>query len=87
MTEWNTPGATRAPSAAASTPRGDDTSVRSARLKRHFPANGKPLVDAGPSVLERLASRRGREFGAVNREPEAVAGHRIDEAGGVAGEQ
>ena len=44
-------------------------------------------MHATPAVFERLQSRGGRQFSAVGREAQAVAGHRIDESRGVAGEQ
>ena len=44
-------------------------------------------MNARPAVVEHLQRRRGNELAAADREAQAVAGHRIDEAGGVAGEQ
>ena len=47
----------------------------------------EPIVDAGPAVRERAKRGLRGEFAAADGEAQAVAGHRIDEAGGVAGEQ
>ena len=44
-------------------------------------------MDAGPAVRERVERGRGGQLAAAHREAQAVAGHRIDEAGGVAGQQ
>ena len=48
---------------------------------------GQARVDAAPAVCERVERGRRGQLAAVNREAQAVAGHRIDEAGRVAGEQ
>ena len=71
----------------------DDRGARSTRLNRHFRRErartgvGERCVDTGPAVFERSKGSESGQFAAANREPQAVAGHRIDEAGGVAGEQ
>ncbi len=44
-------------------------------------------MDARPAVRERVEGGGGGELAAADREAQSVAGHRIDEAGGVAGEQ
>ncbi len=88
-------GATVAATAAPLTPRGDATSNRSARLNRHFAAeSGLSLrreiqmraIDRRAARQDVEGDRRG-QLGAREREVQAVAGHRIDEPGRVAGEQ
>ena len=93
MTARRTPGASRAANAAASMPRGEATSARSARLKRHFPANSRRRSAASrawtpvhPCSSACSAAVR-RQLAAADREAQAVAGHRIDEPRRVAGEQ
>ena len=87
------PGATRALIAITLTRRGVPTSRRSRRLTPYFApkararALGEPGGRVDPGILERGERRVGGELGAAHREAQAVAGHRIDEAGGVAGEQ
>ncbi len=83
----------RAPIAAASTANGEATSARSPRLNRHLPPNARrrsaarsAWTPAHPRASACNAGR-GRQFSAVNREAQSVAGHRIDEAGRVAREQ
>ena len=51
------------------------------------PTLGQAVVNAGPSVLERLERRGGGQFSAAYGEPQAVTRHRIDEAGRIPREQ
>ncbi len=87
------PGATRAPAAAASTAPGEATSARSSAVEPPLGGElaasplGERRVDAGPAVLERREGGFGGQFAAAHGEAEPVAGHRIDEAGGVARDQ
>ena len=87
------PGATRALIAITLTRRGVPTSRRSRRLTPYFVPKARARASASraaasmPAILERGERRVGGELGAAHREAQAVAGHRIDEAGGVAGEQ
>src|SRR5262249_43798571 len=48
---------------------------------------GERGVHAGPAVRQRMERRFGGQVAAPGRDPQAVGGHRIDEAGGVAGEE
>jgi len=72
------PGESRAAAAAERTARGEATSARSARLKRHFAANSrrraarKARMDATPAVLERVERGQSRELAAAHREAQAV---------------
>ena len=82
--------------AAADAAHGDATSARSARLNRHFARNARraPARELRVRAIDRRLrpsstssrDRRG-QLGARQREAQAVAGHRIDEAGRVAGQQ
>ena len=87
------PGATRALIAITLTRRGVPTSRRSRRLTPYFVPKARARASASrrgrvdPGILERGERRVGGELGAAHREAQAVAGHRIDEAGGVAGEE
>src|SRR5207248_749411 len=57
------------------------------RIELARAARGVTRVERRPAVLERFERGGRRELTAANREAQAVAGHRIDEARGVAGEQ
>ncbi len=87
------PGAMRAPAAAARTPAGDATSERSARLKRHFDANSRRLAAASRACTpvhpcaSASSAAAAASSAAADGKAQSVAGHRIDESGGVAREQ
>ena len=51
------------------------------------PIAGEPRMDTGPSVFERLQRRRRGKLAALDREAQTIAGHRIDESGGVTCEE
>ena len=87
-------GARRAPQRCAARRRAGEADQRAQRaveppLRRELARRRarQPLRARRPAVLERLERRLGGELAAAHREPQAVAGHRIDEAGRVAGEQ
>ncbi len=88
------PGAMRAPAAAARTSarRRDQRAERAveAPLRRRTrdgaPAPGGPARRTSRARAPRSAATRG-QLAAADGEAQAVAGHRIDEAAGVAGEQ
>ena len=44
-------------------------------------------MNTAPAVREGVNRRARRQLSSGNGEPQAVAGHRIDEAGGIAGQQ
>ena len=93
MTRRSAAGTTRAPMAATSTARGEATRARSARLKRHFWLNSarraarRSWTPVQPCSSGTAARPRRRSSPPRIGEAQAVAGHRIDEARGIAGEQ
>ena len=87
------PGAHSAPCEATRIASGEPASARSARLKRHFDANSRRRRRAsstwasGSAVFEGGERRLRGQFPAAEREAQPVAGHRIDEPGGITGEE
>ena len=79
--------------AAQDTARGDATSPRKARFIRHFDRNASCRARASAAGASRTCPSsscdrdRGGELGATQREVQAVAGHRVDESGGIARQQ
>src|SRR5881227_3474117 len=55
--------------------------------KRAAAIGGVPRVYTGPAMGERPQRGRGRELATNDGEMQTITGHRIDETGGVAGEQ
>src|SRR5580765_835940 len=51
------------------------------------PIAREPRMNTSPSVFERLQRRRGRKLAALDREAQTIAGHGIDESGGIACEE
>ena len=62
--------------------------VESPLSREHGPALIREIVvNTAPAMFKRGQRRLSREFGASDREAQPVAGHRVDEPGGVTGEQ